>query len=62
MVNYCGRYERRTHEVICLVCEYCLPPSQRIGGRFCDQECIEISATVCDTTDGAVEVQTQEVS
>jgi len=61
MVTYCGRYGRRTHEVICLVCEYCLPPAERSGGRFCDQNFIEISATVSAAADGAVEVQTQEV-
>lgn len=24
-----------------LVCEYCLPPSERIGGRMCDNEVMD---------------------
>lgn len=37
-MSYCKKYEHRPSAVQCLLCEYCLPPNQRIDGKMCGYE------------------------
>lgn len=40
-MSYCKKKRIEPTVCYCLACEYCLPPSERIGGRMCENEVIE---------------------
>lgn len=40
-MSYCKKKEIEPTVCYCLACEYCLPPSKRIGGRMCENEVME---------------------
>lgn len=37
-MSYCKKKGIQPTVSYCLACEYCLPPSERIGGRMCENE------------------------
>ena len=37
-MSYCKKKGIEPTVCYCLACEYCLPPSERIGGRMCENE------------------------
>ena len=42
-MGYCKKYDIQTTVSYCLACKDCLPPSERIGGRMCENEVMEES-------------------
>ena len=40
-MSYCKKKGIQPTVCYCLACEYCLPPSERIGGRMCENEVME---------------------
>jgi len=40
-MSYCKRFNIMPSVPYCLNCKYCLPPSERIGGRMCENEVMD---------------------
>lgn len=40
-MSYCKKKGIEPTVCYCLACEYCLPPSKRIGGRMCENEVMD---------------------
>lgn len=40
-MSYCKKKGIYPTVWYCLACEYCLPPSKRIGGRMCENEVMD---------------------
>ena len=40
-MSYCKMFNIMPTIPYCLACEYCLPPSKRIGGRMCENEVMD---------------------
>jgi hypothetical protein len=40
-MSYCKKKGIHPTVFYCLACEYCLPPSKRIGGRMCENEVMD---------------------
>ena len=44
-MSYCKKKGIEPTVCYCLACEYCLPPSERIGGRMCENEVMNTNYT-----------------
>jgi len=40
-MSYCKKKGIEPTVCYCLACEYCLPPSERIGDRMCENEVMD---------------------
>lgn len=40
-MSYCKKFNKVPTLWGCLACKYCLPPSERIGGRMCENEVMD---------------------
>lgn len=40
-MSYCKKFNIMPTIPYCLACKHCLPPSERIGGRMCENEVMD---------------------
>ena len=45
-MSYCKKFGITPSVAYCLACEHCLPPSERIGGRMCENEVMDTDGSM----------------